>query len=132
MTKKDSLKKKVLYRSKYRGTKEMDILLSRFVGSCIDNLDEKDLLTLYEFLNYEDEVIYNFTSVIMYQIMNQKINFLKYLRISKYEILKIWRRGWDSNPRTSCPVAGFQDQCFQPLSHLPLKTCYSITILMKK
>ena len=41
MTKKDSLKKKVLYRSKYRGTKEMDILLSRFVGSCIDNLDEK-------------------------------------------------------------------------------------------
>tara|TARA_Y100000992_G_scaffold294962_1_gene255324 strand:- start:526 stop:780 length:255 start_codon:yes stop_codon:yes gene_type:complete len=60
MTKKDSLKKKVLYRSKYRGTKEMDILLSRFVESCIDNLDEKDLLTLYEFLNYEDEVIYNF------------------------------------------------------------------------
>ena len=53
--------------------------------------------------------------------MNQKINFLKYLRISKYEILKIWRRGWDSNPRTSCPVAGFQDQCFQPLSHLSTK-----------
>lgn len=28
-----------------------------------------------------------------------------------------WRRRWDSNPRTSCPVAGFQDRCFQPLSH---------------
>ena len=24
------------------------------------------------------------------------------------------------NPRTSCPVAGFQDQCFQPLSHLSI------------
>jgi hypothetical protein len=29
----------------------------------------------------------------------------------------LWRRGWDSNPRTGCPVAGFQDRCFQPLSH---------------
>ena len=25
------------------------------------------------------------------------------------------------NPRTSFPVAGFQDQCFQPLSHLSLE-----------
>ena len=57
----------------------------------------------------------------MIQIMSPRINFLKYLRILKFEILKIWRRGWDSNPRTSCPVAGFQDQCFQPLSHLSTK-----------
>ena len=28
-----------------------------------------------------------------------------------------WRRGRDSNPRTACTVAGFQDQCFRPLSH---------------
>ena len=132
MTKKDSLKKKVLYRSKYRGTKEMDILLSRFVGSCIDNLDEKDLLTLYEFLNYEDEVIYNFTSVIMYQIMNQKINFLKYLRISKYEILKIWRRGWDRTHERVAPLLVFKTSAFNRSATSPQKTCYSITILMKK
>lgn len=25
--------------------------------------------------------------------------------------------GWDLNPRRSCPLAGFQDRCFQPLSH---------------
>ena len=74
MTKKDSLKKKVLYRSKYRGTKEMDILLSRFVGSCIDNLDEKDLLTLYNFEIMKMRLFTIFTSVIMYQIMI-KINF---------------------------------------------------------
>ena len=32
-----------------------------------------------------------------------------------------WRKGWDSNPRTSCPVAGFQDRCLKPLGH-PSKT----------
>ena len=28
-----------------------------------------------------------------------------------------WRMGWDSNPRDPCGSAGFQDRCFQPLSH---------------
>ena len=28
-----------------------------------------------------------------------------------------WRRGWDSNPRATYAAAGFQDRCFQPLSH---------------
>ena len=28
-----------------------------------------------------------------------------------------WRRGWDSNPRTTFAVAGFQDRCLQPLGH---------------
>src|SRR5437762_3200437 len=28
-----------------------------------------------------------------------------------------WRMGWDSNPRTTCTVAGFQDQCLKPLGH---------------
>src|SRR3954469_13723748 len=27
------------------------------------------------------------------------------------------RRGRDSNPRTSCPVSGFQDRCIRPLCH---------------
>ena len=30
---------------------------------------------------------------------------------------RIWRRGWDSNPRATYAAAGFQDRCFQPLSH---------------
>ena len=28
-----------------------------------------------------------------------------------------WRMGWDSNPRSPCRLAGFQDQCIQPLCH---------------
>ena len=31
---------------------------------------------------------------------------------------QFWRRGWDSNPRSSCEDAGFQDRCNQPLCHL--------------
>lgn len=28
-----------------------------------------------------------------------------------------WRKRWDSNPRTGCPVAGFQDRFLKPLGH---------------
>jgi hypothetical protein len=28
-----------------------------------------------------------------------------------------WRKGWDSNPRESCPSGGFQDRCLKPLGH---------------
>src|SRR2546426_5934946 len=30
---------------------------------------------------------------------------------------QFWRRGWDLNPRSSCPDTGFQDRSFRPLSH---------------
>tara|TARA_B100001248_G_scaffold17210_1_gene11451 strand:+ start:3661 stop:3918 length:258 start_codon:yes stop_codon:yes gene_type:complete len=53
-------KKKLIYRAGYRGTKEMDILLSSFVNKYINNFDEKHLLELDKFLNFEDEVILNF------------------------------------------------------------------------
>ena len=33
-------KKKLIYRAGYRGTKEMDILLSSFVNKYIDSFDE--------------------------------------------------------------------------------------------
>ena len=39
-------KKKILYRASYRGTKEMDILLSSFVKKHINNLDDKLLKEL--------------------------------------------------------------------------------------
>ena len=35
---KQNLINKILYRSQYRGTKEMDIFVSRFVKSTIDSL----------------------------------------------------------------------------------------------
>ena len=44
------LKKRLVYRASYRGTKEMDILLSTFVNKYIDTFDEAHLFELETFL----------------------------------------------------------------------------------
>ena len=54
------LKKKIKYRSAYRGTKEMDLLLASFVSSIIETLSYLELNKLDEFLNCNDEDINNF------------------------------------------------------------------------
>ena len=54
------LKKKLIYRSNYRGTKEMDILLSGFVKKNIDKFDETQLNELDKFLDLKDDVILNY------------------------------------------------------------------------
>ena len=56
----ENLKKKILYRSSYRGTKEMDILLTSFVKFYINKLTMLELKDLSNLLEKEDEVIYNF------------------------------------------------------------------------
>tara|TARA_B100000242_G_C43041638_1_gene486014 strand:- start:21 stop:278 length:258 start_codon:yes stop_codon:yes gene_type:complete len=54
------LKKKILYRSSYRGTKEMDILLGSFVKKYINELNFEQLLDLEKFLELDDEVILDY------------------------------------------------------------------------
>ena len=56
----ETLKKKIIYRANYRGTKEMDILLSKFVDKYINTFSKNELEDLFDFLNMEDEIIYNF------------------------------------------------------------------------
>ena len=56
----ETLKKKIIYRANYRGTKEMDLLLSKFVDKYINTFSKNELVELFEFLNLEDEIIYNF------------------------------------------------------------------------
>ena len=53
-----NLKKKILYRSEHRGTKEMDLLLSNFVKKYIDSLTENELNDLESLLNFDDETLY--------------------------------------------------------------------------
>ena len=53
-------KKKLLYRASYRGTKEMDILLSSFVKKYINTFNANQLLELNKFLNFEDDIILDF------------------------------------------------------------------------
>ena len=56
---KQNLINKILYRAQYRGTKEMDIFVSKFVKSIIDNLDHKDLVSLDKLINFDDETLVN-------------------------------------------------------------------------
>ena len=50
----DLLKKKFLYRSKYRGIKEMDLLLSNFVKKYINEFNILELNQLDDLLNFDD------------------------------------------------------------------------------
>tara|TARA_B100001029_G_C15018633_1_gene429052 strand:+ start:1088 stop:1345 length:258 start_codon:yes stop_codon:yes gene_type:complete len=54
---KEEIKNKIIYRSSYRGTKEMDILMTNFVRNIINDLDINQLKLLDEFVNLDDEVL---------------------------------------------------------------------------
>ena len=54
---KQNLINKIIYRSQYRGTKEMDIFVSGFVKSIIDSLSFDDLVDLDILVNMNDEDI---------------------------------------------------------------------------
>ena len=56
----DELKKKIIYRSSYRGSKEMDDLLSSFVQSILNELNDNDLINLSNLLNIDDENLYKY------------------------------------------------------------------------
>ena len=57
----NNLKNKIIYRSSYRGNKEMDILLRTFVKEIINKLSLKDLQDLSELLKIDDENLYNWS-----------------------------------------------------------------------
>ena len=54
---KEDIKNKIIYRSSYRGTKEMDILMTSFVKSIINSLNHEELIKLDKFVNYDDEIL---------------------------------------------------------------------------
>ena len=58
MTNKEILRKKIIYRSMHRGSKEMDLLLGNFVKRNIDKLNNNELKDLAKLLFIEDEIIY--------------------------------------------------------------------------
>jgi len=55
-----NLKKKIIYRSNYRGTKEMDKLLGSFAKKYIDILKEAELQYLCNLLDCDDENLYKY------------------------------------------------------------------------
>ena len=74
----DQLKKKIIYRSNYRGTKEMDKLLGAFTNKYINELSNEDLTNLEKLLEIDDNNLYNFYNglKIDIKIEENKINLL--------------------------------------------------------
>ena len=55
-----NLKKKIIYRSNYRGTKEMDKLLGSFTEKYINLLNDEELQYLCNLLDCDDENLYKY------------------------------------------------------------------------
>ena len=74
----EQIKKKIIYRSNYRGTKEMDKLLGAFTRKYLNQLDYKDLNELIRLLEIDDNNLYNFYNGLTTNIEfeNNKINNL--------------------------------------------------------
>jgi antitoxin CptB len=83
----NDLKNKIIYRSSYRGSKEMDNLLSSFVKEIIDDLGVDDLIDLSELLKIDDENLYKWIT------NNKTTRFIKKNKVStllkNFELNKI-------------------------------------------
>ena len=80
----DQLKKKIIYRSNYRGTKEMDKLLGAFTKKYIDLLSLNDLFELNELLNIDDTNLYNFYNGLICDVKFKETNITFLFKNYKY------------------------------------------------
>jgi len=74
----NNLKNKIIYKSTYRGNKELDTLLSSFVNKIIHNLTVSDLKDLLELIETDDENLYRWIigSKIHCNIKENKISLM--------------------------------------------------------
>ena len=71
---KEDLKNKIIYRASYRGTKEMDMIMSAFVRYLFNEIKDNELEALNSFVNMDDEEIKNYMNKESpINIKNQKI-----------------------------------------------------------
>jgi antitoxin CptB len=78
-------KKKIIYRSTYRGNKEMDNILSSFTKKYINTFNDTELIQLNNLLKFDDENLYNFN---MGKKTSIKINTNKVTELFKDFIYK--------------------------------------------
>ena len=74
----EQIKKKIIYRSNYRGTKEMDKLLGAFINKYLNELNFSELNELLKLLEVDDNNLYNFYNGLKTNVEfeNNKINNL--------------------------------------------------------
>ena len=80
------LKKKIIYRSNYRGTKEMDKLLGAFTKKYIDEFNNDDLINLEKLLDIDDNNLYNYYNSLNTEIIFENNNVNLLFRNFKYVI----------------------------------------------
>jgi antitoxin CptB len=81
----EDLKKKIIYRSTYRGNKEMDKILSTFTKKYINTFNYTELIQLSNLLKLDDENLYKFN---MGKKTSINININKITELFKYFIYK--------------------------------------------
>ena len=79
------LKKKIIYRSTYRGSKEMDSLLGSFSKKYVNILNEEDLVCLSKLMDIDDENLYKYNQGLKTTV---KINENKVTKLFRYFVYK--------------------------------------------
>ena len=80
----DELRKKIIYRSNYRGTKEMDKLLGSFTKTYINELNKDDLVKLEKLLDIDDSNLYNFLNGLKTDVFIEKNKVTDLFKNFKY------------------------------------------------
>ena len=80
----EQFKKKILYRSNYRGTKEMDKLLGAFTNKYINELNQSDLIDLEKLLDIDDNNLYNFYNGLKTDVIFENNNVNSLFKNFKY------------------------------------------------
>ena len=80
----EQFKKKIMYRSNYRGTKEMDKLLGAFTIKYIDELNQSDLMDLEKLLDIDDNNLYNFYNGLKTDVVFENNNVNSLFKNFKY------------------------------------------------
>ena len=80
----EQIKKKIVYRSNYRGTKEMDKLLGAFTNKYLDVLNYDELNELVKLLEIDDNNLYNFYNGLTTNIEFEDNNINKLFKNFKY------------------------------------------------
>ena len=80
----EQFKKKIIYRSNYRGTKEMDKLLGAFTNKYINELNHSDLVDLEKLLDIDDNSLYSFYNGLKTDIKFENNNINSLFRNFKY------------------------------------------------
>ena len=72
----ETLRKQIIYRATHRGSKEMDILLGKFVKKYISDLNTDDLKNLNEIMTIDDDLIYDwyFNRINNKKIANNRVS----------------------------------------------------------